>query len=345
MHIGIIIVSYNAKDRIIPCLDTIHKMKKDGMEVSLIVVDNSTDNTAEIVRKHAPEALLFPQKTNTGFAGGNNIGMQVAIDAKCDYVYLLNDDTEVHPDFLWEAMQVMQSSPKVGAVQSKLLLHPRTDLINSLGNKTHYLGYGYCSSYKVPDHFVSDTEITYASGAAVLISMEVLKKVGFFEEEFFMYAEDQDLSWRIQLAGYTIMLSGKSIVYHKYQFSKSIKKFYYMERNRWLLIFMNYKVATVIVLSPLLLMMELGVLLFSIPGGFWREKVRAYGYFFKRSTWKFIWERHQTRKKMRVVRDADILKRFTGKIEFQDVQNPVLKYIANPFFNTLFYLIKCVVVW
>ena len=82
-------------------------------------------------------------KENKGFTGGNNIGIQYAIEKNFDYVYLLNQDTIVDPNFLQEAVKVGESDEKIGAVQSLLMLWPDKDLINSWGNEIHYLGFAY----------------------------------------------------------------------------------------------------------------------------------------------------------------------------------------------------------
>ena len=85
-----------------------------------------------------------------------------------------------------------------------------------------------------------------------------------------MYHEDLDLGWRMKLLGYNNIVAKTSVVYHSYEFSRSIKKYYYMERNRFIVMFQNYKLGTILLILPVLVIMEMGLLLFSLSNGFFK---------------------------------------------------------------------------
>ena len=195
------------------------------------------------------------------------------------------------------------------------------------------------------DSEIAVKEITYPSGAAVLIKIKALKEVGFFNEEFFAYHEDTDLGWRMWLCNFKVMLAPKSVVYHKYEFSRSIKKYYYMERNRYLIMLQNYKMGTLFLILPAATLMDIAMFFYAFFGGFWKEEFRVYTYFFRKKSWDNILKSRQDIQAKRKVKDKEVVKRFTGKIEFQDLNNPLLKYIANPFFNAYWQIAKRIIWW
>ncbi|NUM25138.1 MAG: glycosyltransferase family 2 protein [Candidatus Buchananbacteria bacterium] len=342
----LVIVTYNAAGYITDCLSSLDKINYPKADLEILIIDNnSSDNSVELIKRNWPDVTVVANQANLGFAGGNNIGFRYAVDKHFDFVYLLNQDTEADPDFLINALTVAQTDSKIGAVQSKLLLFDDQAKINSIGNEIHYLGFGYAGGHKTKDHSIGEREITYPSGAASLFSVTALKDVGFFNEEFFMYHEDLDLGWRLWLAGYRIVLAGQSVVYHKYEFSRSIKKFYFMERNRRLVVFQNYKLGTLILIAPACLAMNLMMLGYSFIAGWHRELFRSYAYLLKSENWQKIKKTRQQVQSKRRVPDREVVKRFVGKIEFQDLNNPLLKYVVNPVFNFYWLMVRRFIWW
>ncbi len=341
----IIILNYNGAEYIRDCFFSLQNINYPRDLFKILVIDNaSTDNSVEMIEKSWPDINIIKNEKNFGFTVGNNVGFKYAVDNNFDYVYLLNQDTAVEADFLIEAVKLAETDQSIGAVQSKLLLF-QSKKINSIGNEIHFLGFGYAGGYQMPDKEMAVKEITYPSGAAVLVSVKALKEVGFFNEEFFAYHEDTDLGWRLWLCGYKVLLAPNSVVYHKYEFSRSIKKYYYMERNRYLIMLQNYKMATIFLLLPALTAMDIAMFFYSFLGGFWKEEFKVYGYFFKQKSWDNILKSRQDISAKRKIKDREIIKRFTGKIEFQEVQNPLLKYIANPIFNLYWQIVKRLIWW
>lgn len=347
MKIFVIIVTYNAEGYIEDCLGSLFKNLPENDLVEVLVVDNaSVDKTIDFVKKNFPKANLLPLSENIGFAGGNNKGIEKAIKEGADYIYLLNQDTVCGENFLQEAAMVMQANESIAAIQSLLMLYPQKNLINSWGNEIHFLGFGFSGGYKKNIQEVdmdNIKEINYASGAAVLLRASVLKEIGFFNEDFFMYHEDLDLGWRIKLAGFKNVLAPRSVVYHKYEFSRSIKKYYYMERNRFWVLAQNYKIGTLLLILPALCVMNLGLLVSALFSGWFKEEVRAYVYYLKPGVWKKLWQQRKKIKKLRQINDREACRSFTGKIDFQEVANPIVKYILNPVFNLYWKVIKKII--
>lgn len=342
----IVVLLYNSAEYIGDVFSSLAKITypKDSHEV--LVIDNaSTDNSAELIKKISFNVTFIENKKNLGFAAGNNIGFKYGEQNNFDYVYLLNADTVVEPDFIDKVVTLAQTDTSIAAVQSKMLLHSDKGKINSIGNEIHYLGFGFAGGHNTADHAMQPKEITYPSGGACLYNVKMLKEVGHFNSEFFMYHEDLDLGWRFWLAGYKCMLAPSSIVYHKYEFSRSIQKYYFMERNRYLVILQNYKLLTILIILPAGALMDILMFFYSFIGGFWKQELQVYKYFFKLSSYKKILETRKLVQSKRKVKDREVIKRFVGTISFQDIQNPLLKYIANPIFNLYWQIVKIFIWW
>ena len=342
----IIIISHNSAEYIGDCLSSLAKINYPASDFKILVVDNaSMDNSLELIEASYPTVELIKNQQNFGFVGGNNLGLQRAIEQNFDYAYLLNQDTVVTPEFLTEAVKSIQADPAIAAVQSKLLLFDQKDKINSWGNEIHYLGFAFAGGYLEPDRNLPVKEIAYPSGAAVLISLAALKKIGLFNPEFFMYHEDVDLGWRLWLAGYRVMLAPKSVVYHKYEFSRSIKKYYFMERNRRLVLLQNYRLATLIVIFPAWLLMDLAMFFYSFIAGWWREELKVCWYLINSGNWGKIWRSRQRVQATRKISDRQLIRRWVSKIEFQEIASPILKYLVNPALNLYWQVVKRLIFW
>ncbi len=345
--IAIIIVNYNGRQYLHDCLSSLLNLAYPQDLYEIILVDNaSSDNSVEFVENNFPQVEIMVNQQNLGFARGNNVAMAKVLEQDFDYILLINQDTISQPDFLSKIIKVAEADEKNAAVQPRLMLHPQTDKVNSLGNAIHYLGFGYSLGANQP--FSGDYqpfEIAYASGAALLLKSEALKQIGLFDPDFFMYHEDLDLGWRMRMAGYKIVVVPEAVVYHKYEFSRSVKKYYYMERNRYICILENYKWLSILLITPACLVMESGLFLFSLKSGFWREKIRAYIYFLKVSNWQKIFRHRKAKKQYRKVKDKHIVKYFTGKIANQEIDNWLLNKIANPVFDLYWQIIKKLIIW
>ncbi|MFH2136225.1 MAG: glycosyltransferase family 2 protein [Patescibacteria group bacterium] len=350
-RVTVILINYKdyAKKYLPECIASLRKQSYPKDSFKIFIVDNATSaETEKYLRETAPEAEIIPDERNTGFALGNNLAMERALAANYDYVVLFNMDTIADPDWLSELVAAAEADKNIGAVQSLIRLHPETEKINSLGNEMHFLGFGFCEGY---GEKISDLEIPvarqffYASGAAAIYPAKVLREVGLFDPEFFMYHEDTDLSWRIRQAGYKIVLTEKSVMFHKYQFSRSILQFYYMERNRLIMMFENFRLGTLILIFPAFFVMELGLLFYAALRGLFTTKLKVYGYFFHWKNWQRMIKNKKTKVKLRKVSDRQLAKLIVGKLEFQEIANPILKYFVNPVLNVYWKIIRQLIFW
>jgi hypothetical protein len=349
--VAVILINYKdyAKKYLPECIASLRVQSYPKDSFKVFIVDNATSpETAEYLRATAPEAEIILEEKNTGFALGNNLAMERALAANYDYIVLFNMDTIADPDWLRELVSTAEADKDAGAVQSLIRLHPETDKINSLGNQLHFLGFGFCEGYgeKISDlKSPISRKFFYASGASVLYPAKVLREVGLFDPEFFMYHEDTDLSWRIGQAGYKIVLAEKSVMYHKYQFSRSILQFYYMERNRLIMLFENFRLGTLVLIFFPFLFMELGMLGFAALRGMFITKVKAYGYFLYWKNWRRMIKNKRAKAKLRKVSDRKLSRLIVGKLEFQEIANPILRYIVNPVFNLYWRVVRNLIFW
>ncbi len=353
--IELIIVSYNHAKFMNALFDSLAKVDypKNGWRIHIVINKDGDGTLEEVNRKlsslknNLPEVRIHEPHANLGFAGGNNLVMQWALQEGSDYVYLLNPDTEIMPQALSEAVKVAEAQKNVGSVQSLLIRGDNQTQINSRGNALHFLGFGYC----VGDHDslesapAEPTLVGYPSGAGVLIPSSALKEAGLFDETLFAYHEDLDLGWRFMLMGLNNYLAPKSRVIHHYEFSRSISKWHLMERNRILVVLKNYKLLTLIFLFPALLATDIAIWAFAVKGGWFKQKLKANLFFLKPSMWSYIFKARARLAQIRRAPDYLILPRMTYKIEYQELKSGWAERIANPFWKALYASYLFVVNW
>ncbi|MCU0679577.1 MAG: glycosyltransferase family 2 protein [Planctomycetes bacterium] len=352
--VGVIMVGY--QDYVIKfldeCRDSLRAQTYPRELINIYIIDNCSINDCEYSRKNFPEAISV-HRPDGNYAAANNLGVKMARADGCEYFVLANMDVKFDSAWLAELVKAIESDPAIGIAQSKMLIYPRSveekakPRLNSVGNIMHFLGFGFTDGYNEPDREINGyPEIKgYVSGCSFITKKEVLDKVGHEEEELWMYHDDVEFSWKAKLAGYRIVLAPKSVMYHKYEFSRSIRMLYYMERNRYLVMFYFYKWPTLILILPAIIAMEIGITVYALFGGWFKTKLKVKWYFLKIDTWRKIWEKRRLVALLRQVPDKDIVKNFSGRVLFQEIDNPVLKYIANPFFNIYWQIARRLIFW
>jgi hypothetical protein len=331
---SIIIVNYNGREYLENCLSSLFKQNYKDFEI--IFVDNaSKDDSVEFVKKNFPKVKLIESKKNLGFATGNNLGVK---NSKGRYIFLVNPDTESDKNCLKELINLIKRR-KDTIVCPKILLADKRNKINTTGMAFHYLGFGWCDNLgKTDNNQFEEMEVTFPSGAALLIDKKNFDAVKGFDEDYFLYYEDDDLGWRLRLRGYKIMLAPKAKVYHKYFFGRHPQKFYFAERNRIVTILKNYQLKTLLLILPPFLLTEIGILFYSLTNGLFFSKLSSYYWILKNID--KISEKRKAIQKTRKVTDKEIVKYFFSKIMFKEVTSPLIEYILNPILNFYWKIIK-----
>ncbi len=348
--IAVVLVNYHdyAKRFLKPCRDSLRKQSLDSNNFQVYIVDNdSSEETYNYLINEYPEAIVL-KRSDGNYAAANNLGFRKGIEDGAHYLVALNMDTEVEPDFLKELSFALDNDDKAAMAQAKILLYPKTEAerknpkINSLGNIIQFLGFGFTSSYGELDRNIDGyPEIKgYVSGCAFIIRKNAFIESGGLNEEFYMYHDDIELSLKIRLLGYKMILAPKAVVFHKYEFERSVRMFYYMERNRYLTLFIfSSKRYLALILLPLLFM-DLAMFFYAILNGYFKELLKVYAYFLSRKNINRMFDDRKKLQKMKKVKFSKIARTFQARIRFQEIANPVLKYIANPAMTVYWAMIK-----
>ncbi len=361
--VAILIVCHNGRDDIEACLASLSQARLDQIDCTIWVIDNaSTDGSRDLLAELSgnprpntnPKVRVEFSDTNLGFAGANNRLWELVNEEspETDFLYLLNQDTEVDPQFIRTALAYLQRTPQAGCVQSLLRLDPPRDQINTAGNVSHFLGFGLMTHYleEVPrsgsaEHDRLSGEIGYASGAALLISTHLVREVGLFQSEMFMYLEDADLGWKLRQSGSPPHLCANSHVYHKYTFNEDFRFYEQLERNRLWLVLTYYKMPTLMLMLPAIVFMEAGQLLFSISNGLFTKKLRSYGFFLRPRNLGMIRRLRLQASQRRTISDREFLASMSGTIKTPQLDSKLLRYVANPLLDGYLRVLRRIVVW
>ncbi len=187
------------------------------LKPEIIVVDNgSVDDSVKIIEKHYPEVHLIKHSRNKGFAGGVNAGIRYAMEQGAEYVALLNNDAVADKDWLKYLSRFLDKNTVAGIITSKIVESNRTSL-DSTGECYSIWGLPFARGRgeEYSDKCHKDTWVFGASGGASLYRTKMLEAIGLFDEDFFAYYEDVDISFRAQLAGWKVGYEPKAVVYHE----------------------------------------------------------------------------------------------------------------------------------
>ncbi|MFY0593259.1 glycosyltransferase family 2 protein [Roseivirga sp.] len=215
--VAIVLLNWNSFNYTNDCLVSLDQINYDNVEI--VVVDNasSDDSLKELELTH-PNVTYIKNGENLGFTGGNNVGIEYALEKDNEYVLLLNNDTLVDPDFLSELVDSIHQDPMVAAVQPKIYYNHDRSLIWHAGGKYFpALTYSQSLGNNKEDSLEFNTEkhVDWITCCALLVKTEVIKEVGMLSDLFFYGCyDDVELSLRIRKAGYNLKYCPKSIIYH-----------------------------------------------------------------------------------------------------------------------------------
>jgi GT2 family glycosyltransferase len=230
-----IVLNYNGYQDTLECVQSLLKVNYPLLDIVIIDNDSTDDsiyNLTTFFEKYSTNFKLPNQKEsrtdnksvkiinsgiNGGYGFGNNVGIKYALASGADYVLILNNDTIVKPDFISPLVDAAEEDPVIGIVSSKILYHHDKSKIWSVGgevtpllkNVTHYFFNQIDSRQKIPE------QLNFISGCMWLIRKDVFLKVGFINEEYFMYVEDVEYCHRVISKGYKLTVIPESQVFHK----------------------------------------------------------------------------------------------------------------------------------
>jgi GT2 family glycosyltransferase/glycosyltransferase involved in cell wall biosynthesis len=240
--VSVVLVNYRGADDTITCLRSFDEVEWPADRLELIVVDNdSGDGSAEKIAAAVPRARVVQAGSNTGFAGGCNLGVSHATG---EYVGFINNDARPAPGWIAAAAAVLDEDPSIGAVASKVLDWDGA-LVDYVDGSLTWYGMGYKREAEKPDSAAYDEakDVLFGTGAAMFVRTGLYRELDGFDERFFMFYEDVDLGWRLNLLGHRVRYVPGSVAYHKHHVT--MKKFgnfresYLLERNALMSMYKN----------------------------------------------------------------------------------------------------------
>lgn len=252
--LSVLLVNYNDRENLSRCLASL-KGRKEGVPLEIIVVDNaSLDGSQEFIRENFPDVKLICNSENVGFSRANNRGLQ---ECAGEFILLLNTDTSVMPETIEILMTAIQSNPELGAVGPALLSEEDRFQV-SFGRNVSFgselLQKVFLNPfYRIWLRFSSKPRtVGWLSAACLLVRHRVVRDVGFFDENFFLYFEDIDLCVRIRNLGYSLLFYPRARVLHvggattadspfssRFQYRKSQIYFYRKHNSKMACIFLR----------------------------------------------------------------------------------------------------------
>ena len=273
VFVSIIILNYNGGQHLLECIDSLFHTINCKKEI-ILIDNNSTDNSHIICKEKFSEIILIQNKENIGMAA-RNIGLKMV---KGNFIVFLDSDTVVEKNWLISLVTSYKKNGE-GLYQPKLLEKKRRDIINSNGNMINIFGLAYSRGKGEKDtgKYNDFSRISYASGACTFSSSVVMQKIGFVDDMFFAYHDDVEYGWRASLLGIPSYYEPKSIVYHlgSPTLEWSSKKFFLLERNRWICLLSLYSRRTLSKIFPLLIIAEIGVFFFFLGKGLALTKLNS----------------------------------------------------------------------
>ncbi len=270
--VTIVIPNYNGASYLDACLNSVWKQTDVSMEV--IVVDNgSVDGSKELIREHFPKCQLICLKQNYGFSRAVNEGIK---KAKSPYVILLNNDTEVRPDFARHLLDAIQKDDRRFSCAAKMLQYENRELLDNAGDFYCAMGWGIARGKGKPSGCYPKGDRIFSSCAgAAIYQKRLVEELGGFDEAHFVYLEDIDLSYRAKIYGYYHWYEPKAEVFHMGSATSGSRynrfKVMHSAGNNVYLLYKNMPLLQLLWNLPLLILGFFIKYLFFVKKGFGRE--------------------------------------------------------------------------
>ena len=211
----VIILNWNGLNDTVECLNSLKRVEYDNFKI--VVIDNgSRKEEAVYISKKFKSITVIKNERNLGYCKANNQGIELAMEKNADYILLLNNDTVVKSNFLNILVEYAEKYPDIGILNPKILYY-KSNKIHSMGGKIFYLlgMFRNIGKGKNSENYKDVIDPEFATGCAMLIKREVIKKVGMLDPIYFAYCEDADFSLRAKRKGYKIRVIPSAIIFHK----------------------------------------------------------------------------------------------------------------------------------
>lgn len=325
--ISIIIVNYNGSRYLENCLKSLKESDFFGYEI-ILVDNNSTDKSLELVEIKFPKIKIIKNKDNLGFSKANNQGASLALG---DYLFFLNFDTKLHPKTLNYLVKALDNDDNLGVAGCQTLTYDGKDF-GQAGIGIDIFGF----PLKVNNNNF------YIEGSGLFIRKSLFEKLNGFDKKYFMFHEDIDLCWRARLLGYKIMAVKKAILYHAAgattkgiivsgRYQTTFTRRYLCERNNLRTLLKNYSSKTLFFVLPVYLLINFfEISLFILIGN-----PRLSFCYFKSFNWNLkcfpdTLKQRESIQKTRIVSDDKILKNmYLGSAKLAAIRKLGLPFVTD----------------
>ena len=240
--VSVVLVNFRGAEDTIAAISHLGALDWPQERLEIVVVENgSGDDSAERIRAAAPHVVLVVSKKNEGFAGGCNRGVAASYG---EFVAFLNNDARPAADWVSAAVDRFAESDDIGAVASRVL-DWEGKTVDYIGSAMTWFGMGYkpFTAEPIPKTPEVRSDVLFGTGSAMFVRRSVYDSLGGFDERFFMFFEDVDLGWRLNLRGWRFAYEPRSLAYHKHHASMdafgSHAETYLLERNALFTLYKN----------------------------------------------------------------------------------------------------------
>ena len=305
--VSVVVLGYGVEPWLGQCLESV--LGQGALLRECVLVDNGIADESRPAIPPDPRLRVVVPSHNLGFSGGCNEG---ARHSSAPLLVFVNSDAVLASGAL-AALAAVLANESVGLVTASVRLGDRPDRVNAAGNPMHYLGYTWsggmgdlASEHDVP------REVTCVSGATFGVRREVWDQLGGFDDEYFAYGEDVDLSIRAWQAGHTVRFEPAAVSVHHYEFGRNPQKWFLLERGRLINVLTLFEPRTRRYVVPMLAVVEVGSLLVAARQGWAGSKVAA---------WRWLWDNreylHERTARVEAARrrpDSEILPRLSAEV-------------------------------
>jgi GT2 family glycosyltransferase len=327
--ISVVIPAHQALAHYRDCLSSLFAQTFRDFEV--IWIDSaSTDGSLQRVREEFPDVRIIALESNAGYRGGTNAG---CAEARGDLILVANQDVRFDERFLAALDDAARRHAEASIFAPKVLLFDDPAQINEAGNTLHFSGlYGSRGLGAPASSYAEETPLATMSGCCFLIRRSAWEEAGGFSRDLELFVsgwhasyEDADLAWRVRLAGHAIAYIPSAMMFHKFERKPlSAARFRSYVWGRWMTLARNYRVSTLVIIAPVLLLIELGMLAFALRQGFASTQFKIAFWMLRHG--RLILGRRRAVQATRRVTDAVILREMAATI---DVSHRVRGFAAR----------------
>jgi GT2 family glycosyltransferase len=299
-------------------------LASEKVDVDVVLVDNGCTTDDVDVLGELPGVLVVRPGHNLGYSGGCNAGVAASSG---EYVALVNGDAVVEPTTLARLVEELQR-PDVGIAAGAVRLSSDPDLLNSSGNVVHVLGLSWVGGFGERETRTAPTDSAGAMGACLVTTRAHWDRLGGFDENYFAYHEDADLSIRTWRVGLRVVNVPDAVAIHRYEFGRNPGKFYLVERNRLMFVATLWGWRALLVLAPALLGLELGMVLLAWRQGWLPDKARG---------WAWLWRHrgHIAQRRRALERERTVPHRVWMRVLADRLDTPLIRVPGQAMLNAI----------